>query len=366
MGNLHPWLEANLVCPRADRSALSVASGQLICGEGHTYPIVDDVPIMLLDDAEQTHEVATRTFRSIEAGSVSNSSTVQTRPPGAIHPLVQDLVQDTCGILYRPLIGKLTEYPIPAFRLPNGHGATLLDAGCHWGRWSIAAARAGYFVVGIDPSLEAVLAARCIIEELGLSAIYLVADARYIPLRDGCIDTFYSYGVLQHLSKENVRLVLSEAARVVHEGGTSVVQMPNSYGVRQLYHQAKSTTRRRLMGSVTPYTGRWSATSSSSDQSGISESIPNFEVRYWSPREILDTFSGTLGPSNLSIDGFFGLGVGSANRELLLPRYRAVVKVSDMLRRLEGAVPFVKRLADSVYVWSKVDKRKNSSEPTGV
>ena len=41
--------------------------------------------------------------------------------------------------------------------LPRG---PLLDIGCSWGRWSLAAARKGYSVVGIDPSLGAVMAAR--------------------------------------------------------------------------------------------------------------------------------------------------------------------------------------------------------------
>ena len=39
-------------------------------------------------------------------------------------------------------------------------GSRLLDLGSSWGRWSIAAARKGYSVVGLDPSLGAVLAAR--------------------------------------------------------------------------------------------------------------------------------------------------------------------------------------------------------------
>ena len=58
------------------------------------------------------------------------------------------------------LMGKLDRYPIPEIRLPESQGETLPDVGCNWGRWSVAAARKGYAVVGIDPSMGGVMAAR--------------------------------------------------------------------------------------------------------------------------------------------------------------------------------------------------------------
>ena len=74
----------------------------------------------------------------------------------------------TNGILYKDAIGKLDHYPIPVLRMPPGAGRRLLDIGCNWGRWSIAAARLGYRPIGIDPSLGAVLAAKRVSEKLGL------------------------------------------------------------------------------------------------------------------------------------------------------------------------------------------------------
>jgi len=72
------------------------------------------------------------------------------------------IIGATSGSSYKHLIGnpKLSEYPIPEISLPSASGALLLDLGCNWGRWSISAARNGYSVVGLDPSLGAVLAAR--------------------------------------------------------------------------------------------------------------------------------------------------------------------------------------------------------------
>src|SRR5688572_17863989 len=74
--------------------------------------------------------------------------------------VVAYLIDQTNGNMYRHLIGNLESYPIPDLRLPDGNGQTFLELGCSWGRWSIAAARKGFSVVGIDPSLGAVMAPR--------------------------------------------------------------------------------------------------------------------------------------------------------------------------------------------------------------
>jgi len=52
-GTLDPWYTANLVCPR-DHGALTQAGAALVCAAGHRYPVIDGVPVMLLDDAFQT------------------------------------------------------------------------------------------------------------------------------------------------------------------------------------------------------------------------------------------------------------------------------------------------------------------------
>ena len=77
----------------------------------------------------------------------------------------------TSGNLYFSIQNKLTRYPIPECRLPQGNGERLLDIGCNWGRWSIAAAQKGYRPVGIDPSLDAVLAARRVSRQLGVETV---------------------------------------------------------------------------------------------------------------------------------------------------------------------------------------------------
>jgi hypothetical protein len=88
--------------------------------------------------------------------------------PQPVDPVVSVFVGATSGHGYRHLVGVLRDYPIPAFRMPPGQGELLLDVGCSWGRWSIAASRAGYRVVGIDPSLGAAKSARRVAASLSL------------------------------------------------------------------------------------------------------------------------------------------------------------------------------------------------------
>src|SRR6266581_1544234 len=155
-----------LVCPR-DRSGLTETSqNELRCDQGHHYTVVDGIPVMLDPDAVHTHGAWLATLSAkpedapwfIETLGITPEQRlamrrqIDTQSEFPVDPAVSWLIESTSGALYRPLIGKLTNYPIPQLRLPPGEGRTLVDIGCNWGRWSVAAARLGYKVVGIDPS----------------------------------------------------------------------------------------------------------------------------------------------------------------------------------------------------------------------
>lgn len=55
--------------------------------------------------------------------------------------------------------------------------------------------------MGIDPSLKAIRAARRVARQLGVEAFYIVGDNRFLPFRTETLDQFFSYSVLQHLSR---------------------------------------------------------------------------------------------------------------------------------------------------------------------
>jgi ubiquinone/menaquinone biosynthesis C-methylase UbiE len=168
----------------------------------------------------------------------------------------------------------------------------LLDVGCGWGRWCISAARKGYTAIGIDPGLDSILAARRVSRQLGLPITYLVADARRLPFRDDCVDTVFSYSVFQHFKKPDVCASLAEIGRVLKPGRTSLVQMASAWGVRNLHSRLM-----RLIENI------------ASDLARRPRSPDRFDVRYWRPRELKDTFARCIGPSILIVDGFFGLNV---------------------------------------------------------
>jgi 2-polyprenyl-3-methyl-5-hydroxy-6-metoxy-1,4-benzoquinol methylase len=228
----------------------------------------------------------------------------------------------THGNLYRG--ARLSRYPIPLCPLPLGRGRTLLDLGCNWGRWTIAAARAGYHPTGIDRGKKALRAARRVAEQLGVEAEYVLGDVRDLPFPDSSFDAVFSYSVLQHLAKDDVRTVVAEIRRVLRPGGIVWIEMPNARGPLNLTRQVRR---------------------------GFSAGTGQ-DVRYWTISELRTTF-GAIGPLSIAADGFFTINPQVTDLDLLPPRSRAVVRVSDALRRASTHVPALVHVADSLVVRAK-------------
>jgi len=319
------WLHDNLACPH-DGEPLTEVDERLECSTGHSHRIVDGIPILLRDDVEHAHWAAVRALE-LSGDVLVNGAGVACET--GVHPFVQSAIGGTNGIMYRSLIGNLSSYPIPLLCAVPSSGARFLDVGCNWGRWCIAACRAGFAAVGIDPSYEAVHAARAIARQLGAEAQFVVADARHLPFRQESFDFAFSYSVLQHLPKAQVLESLSAIRRVLRPGGRSMVQMPNQLGIRSLYHQLRRGFR----------------------------DAKDFEVRYWSVRELEEVFEALIGPTATHADGFLTLNAQASDRPLLPTRYRAVVTVSESLRRLSETITGLRYLADSIYVSSRKSHR---------
>ena len=62
--------------------------------------------------------------------------------------------------------------------------------------------------------------------------------ARPAVRRTRSFDVVFSYSVLQHLSKEDVRRVVAEIGRVLRPGGTAWIEMPNAHGPLNLVRRA--------------------------------------------------------------------------------------------------------------------------------
>jgi SAM-dependent methyltransferase len=299
-----------LVCPE-DRSALRDG----VCEQGHEYPVVDGIPVLLVGEDAPTHAACGRIEQLPPA------------PEEGVDPFVREVIGATCGRLYEHLIAELPEYPIPELRLPPGGRRTFLEVGCNWGRWCVAAARRGYVPVGIDPSLKAIQAAQRVAAQLGVDAEYVVGDARRLPFPDASFDVVFSYSVFQHFSKPDALAGFDEIGRVLKPGGESLVQMANLYGARSLWNQARERRFR--------------------------EPRTLFDVRYWGPRELQAELERRVGPTELAVDGFFTLNPQPTDLALLPARYRAVVRTSEALRRFAERVPPLTYAADSLYARSR-------------
>lgn len=317
-----PTLLEILVCPR-DKLPLREESCSLVCPNGHRYSIVEGIPILLLGEMEQTHEEGKRALEAAESSEAGKPAHSSSLGPGQIDPFVSEIIAATNGSLYRYLVGNLTDYPIPNLRLPPGEGKLFLEIGCNWGRWCVAAARIGYRPIGIDPSLKGIRAAKQVAQQLGIEAHYLVADGRCVPFPDAAFDQVFSYSTLQHLSKANTRATLLEIRRVLRLGGECLIQMPNVFGIRCLYHQARRGFRETR----------------------------DFEVRYWTPGELISTFA-ALGPSRIFVDGYFTLNPQISDLRFFPAKYRAIVRASEALRKLSDVFSPLAYVADSLYVAS--------------
>jgi ubiquinone/menaquinone biosynthesis C-methylase UbiE/uncharacterized protein YbaR (Trm112 family) len=346
------WYLENLVCPR-DYSRLRLKGERLCCEQEHYYPVVEGVPVMLLEEKEQTMDLAHSSIKRakgespdlrapelyLESLGISEEEkllAVSLRGKSEIDPVVNVIIGATSGCLYKKLIGRLERYPIPELRLENGQGKRLLDLGCNWGRWSIAASKLGYSVVGIDPSLGAIMAAQRVSDSLNIDIKYVVADARFLPFSGSYFDVIFSYSVLQHFAKENAKLCLGEVSRLLRQEGYSYIQLANKIGMRSLCHQLK----RRFMAPA------------------------DFEVRYWNPFEIVTTFDKIIGKTALEVDGYFGLGIQKSDLELMPIHKQFIIIISEVFRKINKYFPALTYLADSLYARSLKNIKPIKNHPT--
>jgi len=276
---------------------------------------------LLLSELDQTHIEGTRSLAVAAAGDGAQLPQFHIQP-GEIDPFVQTNIGATNGSFYRHLVGRLTEYPIPNLPLAEGHGKSFLEIGCSWGRWCVSAARKGYHPTGIDPSLKGIRAAQRVAQQLGIAAHYLVADGRALPFPDTSFDQIFSYSVLQHLSKSNARGALRDIRRILRPEGNCLVQMPNVFGIRCLYHQARRGFR----------------------------TTRDFEVRYWTVRELISAFQEEIGPAQVFVDGYFSLNPQISDIRFMPVRYRALVHISEALRNSSKLFRPLVYVADSLYV----------------
>jgi 2-polyprenyl-3-methyl-5-hydroxy-6-metoxy-1,4-benzoquinol methylase/uncharacterized protein YbaR (Trm112 family) len=343
------WLRDCLVDP-VEREPLSFAGDRLVARNGANYPIVEGIPVLLRADLPPTHRGAMRTVKLadmarqglpinlVAAVNLREELKEQIRREiaagsDAAEAVIRRFVPLSNGFGYRDLAPG-DAIPIPQFD-GRGHGESLLDIGSSWGRWTIAAARAGFRAVGVDPMLGPLMAAKRFAAKQGVDIDYICGDARCLPFADGAFDRAFSYSTLQHFSDRDCALTLGEIARVLGADGLSTVQMANWAGVRSLWHQARRGFREPA----------------------------RFEVRYRSLPRMLEMFGAAIGPTTVSIDCFFGLGLQASDAPHMRPLARLATAASEHLKHMAETVPALRSGADSVFLHSA--KKPHQSQPQG-
>lgn len=310
-----------LCCPLL-KSRLSYKSGELVSEEGRRYPVVNGIPYLVPRQGDLPAYTHVGLKKIYDENQYYLSHSLSRKEAFGF---VGDIIVATNGNLYRG--ARPVAPPVPVPRNPFGRGPLeLLDIGCNFGRWSIAYAQMGYTVFGIDPHLKALLAAQQLCEAQGVTPrpAFVAADARYLPFKSHALSNVFSYSVLQHLSRQNLLLVLGEVSRVLRGEGRSFIQMPNALGMRnQLPLMRRGYT--------------------SGDE---------FDVRYYLPMDLLSMFSSCIGASSLEVDCFLGLNVRSEDLSIVKKRYRPVILANRVFMGAAEKVPALKWVADSLYVLS--------------
>jgi SAM-dependent methyltransferase len=248
---------------------------------------------------------------------------VEKAETGSIDPAISHLIGATCGLGYVNLIGRLKSYPIPDIPVKLGGGELLLDVGCNWGRWSISAARKGWNVVGIDPSLGAIMAARRAFRD-ERNVMFCCGDARFLPFKDHMFDCVFSYSVMQHFSEIDAAKALREIGRALRQNGRAKIQMAHRGGVRSTYIRMRSNY----------------------SDSG------EFRVRYWSLCQIKKVFNKNIGPSSVIAEAFGGLGLLHDDWRIVSVKTKLLILISVCMKKAATVISLLVHFADSVYVVS--------------
>lgn len=121
-----------------------------------------------------------------------------------------------------------TQFAIHALDLQPHHN--VLDLCCGQGRHSVALAKTGLSVTGVDLSEEMLAIARSTADEAGVPLTIRQADMRHLPddLKDrfdAVINMFSSFGYLE--SEEDDQQVLHQIAKVLKPGGKLLMDFLN-------------------------------------------------------------------------------------------------------------------------------------------
>ena len=103
----------------------------------------------------------------------------------------------------------------------------ILDLACGVGRDTFRLESCGLGVIGVDASFNALRVAQQLKSERGAASELILADARYLPLKDGSFEGVYCFGLLHEFTGErkekDVESVMGEVKRLLEDEGVLVL-----------------------------------------------------------------------------------------------------------------------------------------------
>lgn len=98
----------------------------------------------------------------------------------------------------------------------------VLDLACGIGAFTIAAAKKGHRVTGLDYSETALKAAENLAREEGANCKFIHGDATKLPFEDGSFDVVIASDIIEHLFDPPLLRMFQECFRVLRKGGAFV------------------------------------------------------------------------------------------------------------------------------------------------
>ena len=166
--------------------------------------------------------------------------------------------RDYYDTFYAPLLGQSgrlgaehtereADFIVAALELKPG--ARVLDLACGHGRHSIALAKRGYDVTGLDISAYHIELAQQAASDAGVRATFICDDMRNLPLEppfDAIFNYFTAFGYLE--SDDEDAAVVERVARALKPGGRFLIETNNT--LRTLRHWERSSVTRLDDGSL--------------------------------------------------------------------------------------------------------------------
>ncbi len=239
--------------------------------------------------------------------------------------IVQQQIAATNGVHYKDRIGKLSTYPQYELPVPAVSKGLMLDIGNGWGRWLAAGADKGYIPVGIDIRLEFCNTARQTLKKLNKTGYSLVADLKDLPFKEDVFDLVWSFSVIQHTHKDRMLSCLKHIQRILRPGGYTYLEFPNKSGIRNKFGPARIYEAEK-------------------------NDYNSWCVRYYTPKEYKDIFTGIFGNYSFSSHSFLGIGVLKEDLKYVSNKNKIICSASLAGTLISKIITPLKYLSDSIYI----------------